>query len=174
MNNIEYQRKNKNPFLLNTQNKYKQCHFNKSSFFSLNSFKRCLISCNSSFCFSVVRSLILSIMASYFRHHLKFPLHCKPISTIMRFTNSTTTRQYLLLRSTLVFLISLNLWCLLCSLQQTVYCCLDDMTLRCNAGEIIFSWAFKPFMFIWSYRIQYTVIQSFLFEDFQQVRTCSH
>ena len=157
------------------QNKYKQCHFNKSSFFLLNSFKRCLISCNSSsFSFPVVRSLILSIMASYFRHHLKFPLHCKPISTIMRFTDSTGTRQYFFFDQLRFswFLLIFGVFFVLH--KKTVYCCLDDMTLQCNAGEIIFSWAFKPFMFIWSYRIQYTVIQSFLLEDFKQVRTCPH
>lgn len=106
-------------------------------------------------------SLEISTSLQTYQHHHE--VHWK-------YRNQTV----LLLRPTSVFLISLNLWCFLCSSQKTVYCCLDDMTLRCNAGEIIFSWAFKPFIFIWSYRIQYNVIQSFLLEDFQQVRTCSH
>ena len=53
----------------------------------------------------------------------------------------------------LPFLISLTLWCFFCSSQETVYCCLDDLILRRNAGEIIISWAFKSLTFVWSYTI---------------------
>ena len=52
---LKYQWKTKNHFLLNKQNKYKECHSNKSSFFLFNSFKRCPYSCNlSSFSLAVV------------------------------------------------------------------------------------------------------------------------
>ena len=44
---------------------------------------------------------------------------------------------------------------------KNIYCCLDDLTLWRNAVEIIISWAFKPFTFIWSYTIRYHTMLSF-------------
>lgn len=93
----------------------------------------------------------------------------------------STTRLFFFFSSVTSSLASfrfLDFWLLFCfshTHTKTVYCCLDHLTLEHNASDIIISQAFKPFTFIWSYKIccghtKYTR----LFEDFQQVRTCSY